>query len=278
MIDALVNGAPGAAVSLDDRGLQFGDGVFETIAVQDGEPLRLEAHLARLADGCRRLFIAAPERETLQAEAQRLCRERGRAVLKIIVTRGAGGRGYAPAADAVATRVLSLHDWPDYPPAHARDGIDAYICRQRLAHNPGLAGVKHLNRLEQVLLRREIAATHCPEGLALDPLGNVIEGAQSNLFMVKDGALVTPDLSRCGIAGVVRAAVLELSAAAGEKTSVRDLRPEELFEADEVFCCNSLIGVWPVRSINDQKTGHGGAATRRLMEKLATDNYIPTLA
>lgn len=278
MIDALVNGAPGAAVSLEDRGLQFGDGVFETVAVQDGEPLRLEAHLERLAAGCRRLFIPAPGRQALRAEARRLCRERVRAVLKIIVTRGGGGRGYAPAEDAVATRALILHDWPDYPAAYARDGVDTYICRQRLAHNPGLAGVKHLNRLEQVLLRREIAAAHYPEGLALDPLGNVIEGSHANLFMVKDKALVTPDLSRCGVAGVTRAAILDLSAAAGEKTSVRDLRPEELFEADEVFYCNSLIGVWPVRSINDKKTGHGGAVTRRLIEKLANDNYIPALA
>ena len=273
MMDALVNGEPGGVISIHDRGLQFGDGVFETIAVQSGEPLCREAHFARLEAGCRHLSIACPDRNLLEHEALQLCRAHEAAVLKIVVTRGTGGRGYGLPEEITPNRIMTVHERPDYPAVYYREGIPSYICARRLAHQPDLAGIKHLNRLEQVLLRAEITSTSCPEGVALGPHGNVIEGSMSNLFMVKNGKLFTPDLSRCGVEGVIRKSIIERYEAAGIETGIREIKPEELYEADEVFYCNSVIGVWPVRCIGN-KVFNGIDTALEIMKKLTSENVI----
>lgn len=270
--DTLVNGEPGRLISIHDRGLQFGDGVFETIAVQEGEPLCREAHLARLEEGCRRLSIACPDRNLLEHEINELCGPLESAVLKIIITRGTGGRGYQAPEKIAPSRILAIHDRPDYPSEYYREGIPSYVCSRRLAHHPDLAGIKHLNRLEQVLLSHEVAAAPCPEGIVLDPGGNVIEGSRSNLFMVKDGELITPDLSRCGVAGVIRESIIRQHRDEGIETDVRDITLEEVYEADEVFYCNSVIGVWPVRSIGNKK--YGIDAGLEIMRKLVSENLV----
>ncbi len=273
MIDVLVNGQPGDVISIHDRGLQFGDGVFETIAVKSGELLCREAHFARLEAGCRHLSIICPDRSLLENEATRLCGSLASAALKIVITRGTGGRGYQPPEHISSNRILTVHNWPVYPAAYYRDGINSYICSRRITHHPDLAGIKHLNRLEQVLLRHEVAATPYPEGVVLDPYDNVIEGSMSNLFMVKKGKLITPDLSRCGIAGVIRKSIIELNEDAGGKPDIRAIKLDELNKADEVFYCNSLIGIWPVRSIGT-KVFSSIDITLEIMRKLMADNII----
>ena len=273
MVDTLVNGTPGDAISIHDRGLQFGDGVFETIAVQSGKLLCRDAHFTRLETGCRRLSITCPDRNLLEQEADRLCASLTSAVLKIIITRGTGGRGYQPPENIPANRILSVHRQPVYPSGYYRDGIDSYVCGRRISHQPELAGIKHLNRLEQVLLRREVTATPYPEGLVLDPQDNVVEGSMSNIFMVKNAGLITPDLSRCGVAGVIRRAIIELDKAAGRDTAIRTIAREEIFEADEVFYCNSVIGIWPVRRIGN-KAFNSIDAGMEIMGKLISDNCI----
>ena len=273
MIDVLVNGQPGDVISIHDRGLQFGDGVFETIAVKSGELLCREAHFARLEAGCRHLSIICPDRSLLEHEATRLCGSLASAALKIVITRGTGGRGYQPPEHISSNRILTVHNWPVYPAAYYRDGINSYICSRRITHHPDLAGIKHLNRLEQVLLRHEVAATPYPEGVVLDPYDNVIEGSMSNLFMVKKGKLITPDLSRCGIAGVIRKSIIELNEDAGGKPDIREIKLDELYKADEVFYCNSLIGIWPVRSIGT-KVFSSIDITLEIMRKLMADNII----
>ncbi len=273
MIDVLVNGQPGDVISIHDRGLQFGDGVFETIAVKSGELLCRKAHFDRLEAGCRHLSIVCPDRSLLEHEATRLCGSLASAVLKIVITRGTGGRGYQPPEHISSNRILTVHKRPVYPAAYYRDGINSYICSRRITHHPDLAGIKHLNRLEQVLLRHEVAATPCPEGVVLDPYDNVIEGSMSNLFMVKNGKLITPDLSRCGIAGVIRKSIIELNDDAGGKPDIREIKLNELYKVDEVFYCNSLIGIWPVRSIGN-KVFSSIDITLEIMRKLITDNLI----
>lgn len=273
MTEALVNGLPGSLVSVHDRGLQFGDGLFETIAVQAGTPLCLEAHLQRLEAGCKRLHIACPERTLLAREASRLCAAAQSGVLKIIVTRGTGGRGYQAPDTIAANRILTLHERPVYPQSFYREGIATFVCRRHLGDVPELAGLKHLNRLEQVLLRREVAATPYPEGVVTDRRGNVVEGTMSNLFMLKRGKLLTPDLSRAGVAGVVRGAIIQHCEAAGITTGVRAIKPEELYQADEVFYCNSVIGIWPVRSIG-ATVFDGIGKTLEIMRKLTDNNII----
>jgi len=254
----LINGCRQDRLSAGDRGLQFGDGVFETMAVDDGRPLCLQRHLDRLALGCSRLAISAPEPATLEEECMQVCAGAGRAVLKVIVTRGVGGRGYAPDRHAKATRVVSRHPWPQYAARLRSEGASVRVCATRLGRNARLAGIKHLNRLEQVLARMESAQAECDEGLMLDGRESVIEGIFSNLFASRDGRLLTPDLSQCGVAGIMRGLVLEVSTQlTGVDAQIAPLSIDDLLSADECFLTNSLIGIWPIKGIEGTalKTG-----------------------
>lgn len=269
----LIDGMTGSTLSASDRGLHYGDGLFETIAVHDGRLLLMERHLARLRDGCLRLGIPCPEPGLLAAEAEQIGRAAARGVVKIIVTRGTGGRGYAPPGSVQPTRIVSLHDWPAYPGAVRGDGIDAPLCRIRLARQPALAGLKHLNRLEQVLARAELHAAGALEGIMLDTEGFVIEGSMSNLFAVRGEELWTPDLSSCGVEGVVRAEILSRAASWSLRPVIRAWTPDEIAGADEAFLTNSVIGVWPVKSIAGRRL-RGGDRTSSLARALVDEGLI----
>lgn len=265
----LVNGEPKETLPVTDRGLQYGDGLFETIEVLNRKPVFFGQHLTRLEDGCRRLGLPFPPAQVLIEEAKTLCRLASpQAVLKIIVTSGSGGRGYRRPDPMQATRILSLHPFPDYPAAYATAGIKLRICRTRLGINPALAGIKHLNRLEQVLARSEWNAPDIQEGLMLDASGNMIEGTMTNLFYIKDRTLHTASLAETGIAGITRANIMTL--AKENQLDVHELtyQPVQLFSADEVFVCNSIIGIWPARQI-DQFVFPVGSVTRQLQQGLA---------
>ncbi|MFC2973668.1 aminodeoxychorismate lyase [Azotobacter bryophylli] len=257
-----VDGLPCDFLSLRDRGLAYGDGLFETVAVRQGRPLLLDRHMARLAEGCSRLSMPL-DGSLIRAELQAFALELGEGVAKLIVTRGDGLRGYAPPQPTLPRRILQGSPWPAYPPASAELGVELFPCRTRLAEQPLLAGLKHLNRLEQVLARAEWQGGEYAEGLMRDVSGRVIEGVFSNLFLVKSSQLLTADLSRCGVAGVMRAEILTLAAGNGLAVKVRDIAYDEFLGADEVFLCNSLYGIWPVRRFD----GHDwpvGPLTRKL--------------
>ncbi len=268
MSRAIINGRMTDCVASTDRGLLYGDGLFETIAVVECEPGHWQQHLQRLQAGCARLGIEAVDELLLSEECRQLVDGVGRAVVKIIVTRGSGGRGYRVPARPAPTRMLQLHDWPEFPPACARQGVALRICDIRLGHNPRLAGIKHLNRLEQVLARQEWDDTGIMEGLLLDSESNLVEGTMSNLFLVRDGVLLTPDLQRCGVAGIMRSQLLECAGQISINTEICQLGMVDLHEAEEVFICNSLIGIWPVISIDDRKYNRG-IITSRLQNLLA---------
>lgn len=239
----------GADVRTDlDRGLEFGDGLFETMAIVGGRIRLLERHLARLGAGCARLGIAPPP-AALRTELEVAAREPGAGVLKLIVTRGRGGSGYGAAPDLPARCWVAVMPARPRPASFAEDGVALRWCETRLAVQPALAGLKHLNRLEQVLARRELQETDAAEGLMLDTDGRLVCGTMSNVFAVIDGTAVTPSLARAGVAGVMRGALLEAFAASGHRVEERDLAPSELAGASEVFVTNALIGVWPVRSL-----------------------------
>jgi len=231
-----------------DRGLEFGDGLFETMAVVGDRVRLIDRHLARLAAGCTRLGIDPPAAD-LRAELEAAAREAGGGVLKLIVTRGQGGSGYRAARDLASRRWLAAMPARPRPASFAREGVAAAWCETRLAIQPALAGIKHLNRLEQVLARRELAGTDVAEGLMRDTDGRLVCGTMSNVFAVIDGRPVTPSLARAGVAGVLRAALLASFAAEGRAVEERDLDPADLARASEVFVTNALIGVWPVRSL-----------------------------
>lgn len=263
--NSLVNGQMKTTLDIQDRGLQYGDGLFETIAVIDGSPQFLDKHLDRLLKGCAKLLIPEPERALLESEVLQLCGGSDKAVLKIIITRGTGGRGYRPSVYPEPTRIISLHEWPDYPPDQVEKGIQVRYCNTRLSTNPALAGIKHLNRLEQVLARSEWNDPGIAEGLMLDASGFVIEGTMSNLFIVRDGILITPDLSGCGVEGIMRSIVIETASSMGVTHRILQITPQEISEADEIFICNSLIGIWPVCQL-DQHSCIIGKITNQLVK------------
>lgn len=243
----LIDGRPGTTLPVADRGLHYGDGLFETIAVAAGAPLLLDAHLHRLQRGCRALGIDMPDMALLADECLQVVSGATRAVVKIIVTRGSGGRGYQPPAPAHPLRIVSLHSWPEHPPDNRMQGIDACFCRQTLGRQPTLAGMKHLNRLEQVLARAELAGGECSEGIMCDTDGCVVEGTMSNVFLRRGTTLLTPALDQCGVDGIIRAEVLARAAQVGLHAQVAALGREDVLAAEELFFTNSIIGLWPVR-------------------------------
>ena len=269
-VSTLVNGRASETFAIADRGLHYGDGVFETAAIQGGIVEFWVRHDARLKQGCNRLGIPLPEPVLLKSEIDTLCFGQTRGVLKVIITRGSGGRGYRPpsGAECQPTRIVQIHPWPDYPASWSDEGVRIRTCQTRLSQQPLLAGIKHLNRLEQVLARREWQDPDIAESIMLDTAERVICGTTSNVFFVRDGLLHTPELSRCGIAGIVRSVVLEIAAALGISTQVGEYSLADLAEADEIFFTNSLIGVWPVRQWDEQQFSPGNVA-RRIAESLA---------
>jgi len=272
----LINGQPAEHISVLDRGFQYGDGLFETLRVSAGKPCCWMQHMARLSKGCQVLRILMPEPALLLSEAMSLCSGEVDAVLKIIVTRGTGERGYAPPAQAVTTRVLSLSSAVVFPSAHYRDGVPVRVCDTRLANNPTLAGIKHLNRLEQVMARAEWHAEGesmplAAEGLMLDNDNNVIEGTMSNLFCVqKSGSgpvLKTPLLTQCGVKGIARENIIKVAEAAGIFVREITLGLADLYRSQELFLCNTLMGIWPVRQLEEQLFPVG-PVTRQLSQAL----------
>ncbi len=236
----------------DDRGLHYGDGLFETIGVRAGKARFLESHLARLLSGCERLRIRFTSIQDLRAEISAAV-DQGppRAVLKVIVTRGSAvRRGYAPQGAESARRLLSI--WPDAGlPESMAGGVSLHIAGLRLADNPALAGIKHLSRIENVLAAREAADAGAFDALLRDAEGNVISGAMSNVFAVRGGQVLTPAVDHCGIAGVMRGVVLRECATLGILAGEGRITLDQFLAADEVFITNARIGVVPVLRVGE---------------------------
>lgn len=272
---ALVNGKQTSTISINDRGLTYGDGVFRTIAISDAKPKYLAQHLQKLGNDCERLAIPVPGRLLLNAEINLLCSRllADKAVLKIIVTRGEGERGYRINPCHNPTRILALYAWPDYPVNYSQQGVRVVICNTRLSANPQLAGIKHLNRLEQILARSEWQDNDIGEGLMLDCHNHVISGTASNLFVVKHNTLLTPELSYAGVSGVMRAIILNQAGLSGISCKIKNISLADLYAADELFLTNSLIGIWPVKRLGDNYFSVG-EITRRLQLDLNLINPL----
>jgi len=245
----LVNGIPGNTISIRDRGLLYGDGVFRTLRAAQGKALHWPLHYLKLQHDCAALGIDCPDEALLCAELDKVLAQHPDGVVKLIITRGEGARGYAPSAGAEPTRIWDFSPVPDYPGEWAAQGIKARVCSLRLSPQPRLACVKHLNRLENVLAAAEWSNSEIAEGLLLDADGNVIEGTRSNLFLVSQGKLITPDLSRCGVAGIQRGRVMVWALQHGITLQVRDIALDEVLYADELFVVNSIIGLLPISEL-----------------------------
>ena len=237
---------PVDAIAPTHRGIAYGDGLFETMRVHAARVHWWGRHWMRLAQGAERLRLRLPDAALVEAEAGNLIEGQGDGVLKLIVSRGAGGRGYAPTPAAEPEWQLSLHPLPTAP---SNGAIALRWCATRLAQQPLLAGLKHCNRLEQVLARAEWDAAgavdrDADEGLMLDHDGNVIGATAANVFALRDGRWRTPLLDRCGVAGVCRGwAIPALDAVEAR------LSPPDIASADAVFLCNAVRGILPVARV-----------------------------
>jgi 4-amino-4-deoxychorismate lyase len=266
----LVDGHPpadrGHALAVDDRGLHYGDGLFETALLTGGRIRHLEDHLDRLAWGCDRLQIPCPERATLIRDIALVTQGRGEGVLKITVTRGGGGRGYRMPRKQQPTRIVALHPSPERP-ADPATGIEVRWCALRVGRAPALAGIKHLNRLEQVLAQSEWNDPGIAEGLLLDTEGELVSATAGNLFLVREGQLLTPDLRYCGIRGVLRGRVIVAALEAGIPVEEQPLWAADLEAAEEVFLTNAVRGIRPVGRL-EERQWTTGQVTRQLAAAL----------
>lgn len=257
-------------LSILDRGLAYGDGVFETIRVTRNGPVLMSYHLQRLNDGLKTLAIRL-DWSSLIAELDEYPGFHEPGIVKLIITRGQGSRGYSCEQVSNPSRILTTHPEPDYPVCYYEQGVSLYPCKTKLSGNPLLAGIKHLNRLEQVLARQEWQGQQFQEGLMLDQRGNVVEGVFSNLFVVRNGLLLTPRLDQCGVFGVMRRWLLEQFSNTGYNVIESELSRDEFLNADERFYCNSVYGVWPVSRF-EQNTWNIGPVTR-LAQKMVSEHW-----
>lgn len=263
-LPTLVNGEPACRLSVHDRGLAYGDGVFETMRVNNSAVVLADLHWQRLVYGLDQLSIHCPL-DALQRQCHQLIDMAAGAglrdgVVKLIVSRGVGGRGFAPPSDGTAPTVIgSWHPLPDVPARCSRDGVALALCRQRLPHRPWLAGLKHLNCLEYVLARAELRRRpDCYDGLLRDIHGRLVEASSANVFFVRQDCLSTPDLTDCGVAGTMRRWIIESAAPQlGMAVTLADHLAPDLNGVDEIFISNSVVGVLPVRSVDDRQYAPG---------------------
>ncbi len=258
-VRVLVDGAATNQVGALDRGLAYGDGLFESVRlVGKLAPLWLR-HMQRLAEGCSRLQLPPPDPAQLWREALQVSEGLPQAVVRIIVSRGVGERGYALPASPQPTRVVAAFAPPPVAGTAHVAGVRLRLCELRLAEQPLLAGIKHLNRLEQVLARAEWNDPQIADGILRDSHERVISATMANLFVVVDGELLTPALDRCGVAGVARAEVL----AVRPQARVAELGLEVLSAASEIFLSSSVRGIVPVHSLAEWHYA-AGTTTRQL--------------
>ncbi|MHB8915626.1 MAG: aminodeoxychorismate lyase [Thiobacillus sp.] len=259
----LMNGEVNATLSPLDRGLAYGDGVFRTLKVLRGEPVWWADHYVRLAQDCAALKLVCPDADLLRNEIHAVTATCKDAVVKIILTRGPGARGYAVPDSVAPTRIVIATPLPNE--LDIQTGIRARWCTLKLARQPQLAGIKHLNRLENVLARQEWSSPDIIEGLLCDDTGAVIGGTRSNLFAIAEGRLYTPDLTHSGVAGVTRTRILRAAQLHGIKVQVGRLECPDILNADEVFLSNSIAGLWRIARL-DTMQWHSATWSKRFLQ------------
>lgn len=275
VLNSIVNGEVSNGISIQDRGFNYGDGLFETIALVNQQPVFWNEHYQRLLKGCKVLGIACPAEQKLNSDIEKLTHlspDVNTAVIKIIVTRGNSERGYQYDDNLVPNVIVSLSAYPSYPSSYWEEGVKVKLCETRLSSQQQLAGIKHLNRLEQVLARNEWQDEY-HEGLMIDMAGNIIEAVISNVFIIKDNMVQTPLIINAGVNGIMRNIVLKLCKANGIMVVEDEISLEQVLGADEVFLTNSIMGVWPVKQINSQLYTPG-LITKNIMKHLTKEYSV----
>ncbi|MCK7315934.1 aminodeoxychorismate lyase [Enterobacter cloacae] len=260
----LINGLEQDSLPASDRATQFGDGCFTTARIVDGDVCLLDAHIRRLQTACETLLIPFTQWDTLRQEMRQLASEKRNGVLKAIISRGSGGRGYSGASCQHPTRILSVSAYPAHYPRWRDEGVTLTLSPVRLGRNPMLAGIKHLNRLEQVLIRTHLEQTAADEALVLDSEGFITECCAANLFWRQGKTVFTPSLEQAGVNGIMRQFCLQQLARSDFYVVEVNAREEALQAADEIVICNALMPVIPVRAY-----GQFCLPSRELFEFLA---------
>ena len=258
----LVNGIETSALTIADRGLAYGDGLFETMRVVAGKIPLLKLHLARFDRGVQCLKLGAPKtlrrafKKTVEQVLLQLADNNltDSALVKIMVTRGCGGIGYLPPEKADCTFVCQAFNLPEYPSEYSNKGIQVKIIQHRLPSHPALAGIKHLNRLDQVLASQELNGEQ--EGLLFDQSNHLIEGVKSNVLVFEGRQVLTPSLENCGVQGTLRQYLIEHAKELGFEIKVEEIDRERLKSADGISMINSVFGLWPVLTICDSDGEH----------------------
>jgi len=267
-----VNGEAVEHLAVDDRGLQYGDGLFETIAIRNGEARLWSKHMERLNKGCELLGIVMPTESDLHAGVMQAVTASGvlpaYAVTKIILTAGTSLRGYGRQRDQLPFVLFGAFAATPPPAVSYQNGIEVALCETRLASNSAFAGIKTLNRLEQVLARSEIMATDAYEGLTMDADDNIICGTMSNVFFVQNKTISTAPVDRSGVSGVMRRHAIDVLRKQELDTRLQYTDLPSLGDVEEVFLSNSQFGVMPVNRCGE-RTWSVGPVTRKVMSLLA---------
>ncbi|MGA2655632.1 MAG: aminodeoxychorismate lyase [Gammaproteobacteria bacterium] len=254
----LINGQMINSLAITDRAIHYGDGLFETIALKHGVMPFWSDHYQRLILACERLKFPIPNEALLLQEIDTVKHNQDKAIIKIILTRGQGERGYRIPKEQHIKRIVQAYAFPDYPKHYYEQGVQVIFCKTPVSENKTLAGIKHLNRLDNVLASSEWTDPNIAEGLMCNAKDDIIQGTKSNLFYAQGGELFTPDLSHCGILGIMRAQILTWAELHDIRVNIIPIAREKLLQADEVFLCNSIFGIWPVTNIEGRllKVGH----------------------
>ncbi|GAA6204385.1 aminodeoxychorismate lyase [Thalassotalea sp. SU-HH00458] len=244
-----VNGQPKSSIDISDRSIAYGDGIFTTAKIVDGQVQFLSAHLNRLAEGCHYLKINFIQSQAFVDEIVNVAKGFTTAVLKIIVTAGSGGRGYSRQGVSGAQVIVSIHDMPTHYQAWSEQGISLVNSHIQLGLNPLLKGLKHLNRLEQVLIRDELDNTPADDLLVCDLNGFVVETSCANIFWLRDEQVFTPVLDDAGVRGLYRQNILSFD------TSIKQVKEKmsDLADISAMFICNSVMGIVPVKKFNNNQ-------------------------
>ena len=254
-----------ATVSIEDRGFQFGDGVYEVIRVYGGRPFRLESHLSRLAQSAQVIFLSLPVQtqklESLIAEGLKKC-SYSECKVYIQVTRGVAPRDHLFPGEPFPTFVITFREMGEFPADYVQKGVSV-VTRPDLRW--GRCSIKSLNLLPNVLAKQEASQAGAFEAILIKD-GAVTEGTASNVVLVKNGNLVTPVLNDHLLAGVTRQAIIELAKKDGLVVEERTVKEMELKEADEIFLIGTTIEVVPISQLNGKAVGDGipGRVTQRL--------------
>lgn len=273
----IVNGEDTDKIALADRGLQYGDGSFTTMAVHGGKIAWYKRHISRLITANKKLHISFTELERLESVLSSEATRIQTGIIKVIITRGTGGRGYATQNSGPATFIVTTHSIPPHYPQWKTHGIDMGLSPITLAQQPLLAGIKHLNRLEQVFIKQQLDASDFTEVIVCDTDGFIVEASMANLFWRRGNVWYTPDLSKSGIDGVMRNVVMDYLNARQIELHIVKESPEQLSDVDELIMCNSVMGLIPVNSLtldaSNQRFQFDRMQTNRLESDLDATKY-----